>query len=176
MLIRLEDIPPEGLQVDTASDPGDPAIKGLDTQGPLTGSFYVKKVGDQILAKGKVKGSIRLGCARCLEDYWHEVDEEVVVELRPVETMKGESGDIELAGDDLNIEFFRGDSLDMGHLTAEQISLALPMKPLCSEGCHGICSVCGAVKGAEGCSCDDENVDPRWADLKGLKDAITKKD
>ena len=45
MRVRLEDIPPEGLKIETVADPADSAVAGLEMEGPLSGSFYIRKAG-----------------------------------------------------------------------------------------------------------------------------------
>jgi uncharacterized protein len=51
----------------------------------------------------------------------------------------------------------------------EQFYLALPMKPLCDSGCHGLCPECGTNLNRETCTCTHEWEDPRLAVLKTLK-------
>lgn len=174
MLVYLEDILPEGIKVEIELDPDDPALKGLDIMGPVKGSFQINKTGHQVLVRGKVKGEVQLTCARCLEDFNIEIDEKVDVELRPVIDLDRAAQERELGSDDLDVEFFRGDALDVGHLAVEQISLAIPMKPLCREDCGGICPDCGADRTTGACGCKPET-DPRWSVLKDLKDQINNK-
>jgi uncharacterized protein len=50
----------------------------------------------------------------------------------------------------------------------EQFQLALPMKPLCTEGCRGLCPECGANLNRTRCDCAPMWEDPRLAPLKGL--------
>jgi uncharacterized protein len=47
----------------------------------------------------------------------------------------------------------------------EVIFINLPMKPLCSPDCRGLCPVCGANRNKEKCFCE-EAIDPRLAVLK----------
>jgi uncharacterized protein len=82
---------------------------------------------------------------------------------------------MELGMDDLDVEFFKGDALDLGHIAAEQITLTVPMKPLCSEGCAGICSKCGAHRGKEPCQCSTVEPDSRWSELLRLKEQMEQK-
>ena len=51
----------------------------------------------------------------------------------------------------------------------EQFLLALPMKPLCSEGCKGLCTICGTNLNRGACDCKREWEDPRLAALKVLR-------
>ena len=48
--------------------------------------------------------------------------------------------------------------------------LELPLAPLCSEDCQGLCPVCGANRNTEPCDCAPV-ADPRWAALDALRDA-----
>ncbi len=169
MILKLDEIPPDGLEVEVELDPGVPGLIPLHAASPLTGILSIRKTGSQVLVRGAINGSLHQECSRCLTGYLFNVNEEFSVELRPVSFLS-DGEELELAGDDLNVEFFRGDELDLDHILAEQLSLALPMKPLCSEKCTGLCSVCGTDRRNGFCSCDETVIDPRWEALKALKD------
>jgi len=51
----------------------------------------------------------------------------------------------------------------------EQFVLSLPMKPLCSEGCKGLCPVCGTNLNRNTCDCKPVWEDPRFAALRELR-------
>lgn len=53
-------------------------------------------------------------------------------------------------------------------LAWEEFSLALPIKPLCSNECKGLCPECGSDRNTEPCSCVTKKGDPRLAALRGL--------
>jgi uncharacterized protein len=145
----------------------------MDIKGPVTGSFHIEKTGSQVLVKGSVSGEVLLKCARCLSDVVHRVEETVNIELRSIRDLERRAPEMELGPDDLNVEHFRGDTLDIPHLTAEQISLVLPMKPLCRADCGGLCPDCGAGGGE--CRCQPKAVDPRFTALQELKERMEKK-
>jgi uncharacterized protein len=50
----------------------------------------------------------------------------------------------------------------------EQFYLALPMKPLCAEGCKGLCPHCGTNLNEATCTCTNEWSDPRLEPLRAL--------
>ena len=77
-------------------------------------------------------------------------------------------GEREIAEDDLTTAFYREGMLDVIELLREQFQLALPMKPLCSEACRGLCPVCGTNLNKGQCDCTPRWEDPRLAALKGL--------
>jgi uncharacterized protein len=62
-------------------------------------------------------------------------------------------------------------------LVREAIILSLPLKPLCSEECKGLCPICGTDLNKSHCHCVIEKTDPRWDMLKGLlkKNAAVKR-
>jgi len=64
--------------------------------------------------------------------------------------------------------------LDVNGLLWEEFVLALPVKPLCTENCKGLCPECGQDLNAGGCGCSEKQLDPRMAALRGL--TIVKKD
>ena len=175
MLIHLEDILPEGIEIEVCLDPDDPALRELNAQGPVKGSFKIKKMGHLLLIRGTVSGEVLLECARCLKEFKGEVMEEVDIELRPALELEKAAHERELGSDDLDVEFFRGDALDIGHLVGEQVSLSVPMKPLCSADCGGICPHCGAERTLETCSCE-QDTDPRWSALMDLKERLNSKE
>jgi uncharacterized protein len=174
MLVHLEDIPPEGVEVELELDPDDPAVRELNPKGPVRGNLTIKKTGHQVLVRGEVSGEVKLNCARCLKGFTARIDEEVDIELRPVLDLEKAVQERELGSDDLDVEFFRGEALDIGHLVAEQISLAIPMKPLCAQDCGGLCPDCGADTAAGSCGCIPDP-DPRWSALKDLKQQLSRK-
>ena len=174
MLVHLEDILPEGIEIEVSLEPDDPAVREQDFKGLVKGSFKIKKMGQQVLVRGSVSGEILLTCARCLTEFSAGIRETVDIELRPVFDLERTAQERELGSDDLDVEFFRGDALDIGHLAVQQIYLYIPMKPLCKNDCSGICPGCGADRTLGTCRCEPDT-DPRWNALKDLKDQMNKK-
>ncbi len=172
MELFLDEIPPEGIQVDIHLDKDDPAARDLGIRESITGSLNFRKVGFQLLVRGHVAGVLRLRCSRCLKDFDLDMNEEVDIELRPFLDLERSAAEVELETDDLDVEFFRGESLNIGHLVAEQIALAIPMKPLCMETCAGICPQCGGDLQKGPCECTHEAPDGRWSGLLRLKEKM----
>ena len=46
-----------------------------------------------------------------------------------------------------------GDELDLEPLARDAVLLELPLAPLCSEDCRGLCPQCGANWNTEPCDC-----------------------
>ena len=67
-----------------------------------------------------------------------------------------------------------GDELDLEPLARDAVLLELPLAPLCTEDCRGLCPVCGANRNTETCACAVPG-DPRWSALDVLRDGGTQK-
>ncbi len=65
--------------------------------------------------------------------------------------------------------YYEDDKLELTDDIINTIALSLPMKPLCSEKCKGICPSCGTNLNREKCDCEVDDVDPRLAILKEFK-------
>ena len=76
-------------------------------------------------------------------------------------------------GDELETGWFRGDEIDLGSFVLEVVSLALPVKPLCSEDCAGLCPRCGARLAEESCGCERAGSSSPFAVLESLRDSLT---
>ncbi len=60
-----------------------------------------------------------------------------------------------------------GDQLDLEPLARDAVLLDLPLAPLCSDGCRGLCPRCGQNWNVAPCACVPER-DPRWSALDAL--------
>ena len=165
MQIRVSEIPDEGLQV---LDPGalgpiypDPAWT-LDTV-----SLLVERQGQTVAVTGSFEATAHQACGRCLEPLVARVAPDVDLQLVPPPSVR--QGETELAQDDLEVDFYQGDLLDLGSLLRSETDLALPMKPLCRPDCRGLCPVCGGNKNVTECRCDARGPDPRLAPLEALR-------
>ena len=129
----------------------------------------VHKDGEAYRASGRVSTTLELECGRCLEPFTVPVDS--AFELRyvpePVAHVDGEA-EREVAEDDLATSYYKEDAIDLGELMHEQFVLALPMKPLCSEACKGLCAQCGTNLNLATCDCRATWTDSRLAALEGL--------
>jgi uncharacterized protein len=129
-------------------------------------SYY--RSGADLFFGGRFRGDFAGSCGRCLEQYSFTLDQDFAFVLTP-ERSKAERGAEELHGSDLGLSTYSGDEIDLAPLIAEQVILALPTRPLCSEMCRGLCESCGANLNIETCDCAAKAGDPRMAIFRGLK-------
>jgi uncharacterized protein len=149
----------------TDFEPQDPDYR---VAGPVQLSMDVEKAGaDAFAVKGRATTTLELACSRCLEPFEIPVDAAFELRYVPHAENTGE-GEREIAEDDLITAYYREGMLDISELLREQFQLALPMKPLCSDACRGLCPQCGANLNRADCGCRSAWEDPRLAPLKQL--------
>jgi uncharacterized protein len=136
--------------------------------GPVRLAFDLEKDQARFRLAGRVETELELPCSRCLESFSMKVDAPFDLRYQPRTARPGE-GEHELEEDDLSTAFYDDESIDLGQLMREQFYLAMPMKPLCGEGCLGLCPMCGTNLNRGACSCTPGWTDPRLAALATLK-------
>jgi uncharacterized protein len=135
-----------------------PVVLAFDIDRQETGRYRVN---------GRLSGELELACSRCLEPFTLPVTTTFDLRYVPRTENVGE-GEQEVQEDDLTTAFYSDDRIDLGELITEQFQLALPMKPLCSDGCRGLCPQCGTNLNTGSCDCGPRWIDPRLAVLKNL--------
>ena len=110
-----------------------------------------------IILRGKVKTNLKLTGSRCLDTFIYPID--IDIEER-------------FTNDDSNLDedviFVKGDEIDITEIVENAIISSLPIKKLCKEDCKGLCQKCGCNLNHETCSCENDDVDIRFAGLKAL--------
>jgi uncharacterized protein len=136
---------------------------------PVDLRVVIYKDHDRFRLVGTVKTELELSCSRCLEPFVMPVDREFDLRYLPAGAAEpDEDEEIEVEDDDVAVTFYRDEQIDLNELLREQFYLALPMKPLCSEDCQGICPQCGTNRNTAPCDCTPQWEDPRLAALKTL--------
>lgn len=166
MKILLSDITEDGLDTEFNETIETDVIRMLS---PLKAKLRIDKVSSEILVNGSLSALVEMQCSRCLNNFTNKTDININVVYHPVEELKGEDRH-EIKDDELDTGFYRDEQLDISELLKEQLILSLPMKPLCSESCRGICFRCGKNLNIDSCECRQEEPDPRLAKLKKLLD------
>lgn len=162
MIIRVSEIEDEGLVVGNAAEfvaPFSDRSWRLDRV-----QLRVVRDGVDVVVTGRIDATVPLVCSRCLEEFRSEVHPEVDARYVP----KPGDHDVELGADDLDLDFYQHDELNLSALVETETSLALPMKPLCRPDCQGLCPVCGVNLNATRCTCERRAPDPRLAPLREL--------
>lgn len=114
------------------------------------------------------RGTFEMECSRCLGNYPLVINGE----FRAIVKEKSAQADNVAADDDL--EFFyniHDGQVDISSAFFDEIMIAIPLMPLCSETCKGIeiDGLTGVNTSQQQGSTEEKPIDPRWEALKKLK-------
>ena len=155
-----------------------PVLKEISAAGdcifsdPLDIRLGAKKMGEMVAVEGRVKTTVRMTCNRCLiefESVLHPGFTLTYTRRPPLESEPADDEEMELQAEKIGLIPFTGEEIDLLEDVQSEIVMAVPMRPVCSENCKGLCPKCGANRNKTACSCQRRTDDPRLAVLKGLK-------
>ncbi len=147
-----------------------PRSKNRDFNFPalLEVELVYYRSGSELFFWGNFRGRFTGCCGRCLENYSFILSKKFDFVLTP-DPAKLDRGAGELHADELGLSFYSTDEINLTPLIMEQVMLALPTRPLCSDDCRGLCGGCGANLNMEPCVCSAATGDPRMAFFRTLK-------
>jgi uncharacterized protein len=171
MAIKINDITPGGLRLELTEkldlfDEGtaSAAFTAILTIKPTgSGNFHIS---------GRVQSEPLLECSRCLKKFPYKIDSELDIDLAPAGSV-GTSGEHELNAGELDMEFYEGDEIEPVELIKEQLLISVPMVPLHSPDCRGLCPVCGTDLNAAECGCPRDGKEG-FGPFSALKDLFKK--
>ncbi len=131
-------------------------------------AVLTRKRGD-VRIRGALRTALNFTCSRCLREFRVPIDQSFDLSYEPLSQAPRSDEEIELKYEDMNIAFYRDGIIDVDWLVREQLVLAVPLKPVCSENCRGLCEICGTDLNLESCRCARSQLDPRLAALIDLK-------
>lgn len=148
-----------------------------EVEEPFRFELEARRVREDVVLEGSLAGRVALECSRCVKRYSHALRDEFRLVLEPAgsRTPTDPEGVASLAesglclGEDLETGWFRGPLIRLDEFFGEVIALAMPLQPLCSEECPGICPHCGADRAETQCGCVDEKIDSPFAVLAKLR-------
>lgn len=166
MKFNIRDIGPDGRRVRETFAAADVhallAEAGVSTEPTPDASLHLDLTlsregnGQTVIARGSADARFQVACSRCLGPATI-IAEEPELRLtflpppRPVATPRGEpaadedeEGGQELELEDIDTFAHDGEAIDLRPVVRELLVLAIPMAPVCSESCKGLCPTCGA--------------------------------
>lgn len=143
---------------------------------PFVAELEAYRLGQRLLFRGTVTGTVRFACSRCAEPLETRFSEPLELLLEPAQNPAlVPEGGIALDAEDFELGRYAGDELDFGPVIQEILALAWPMQPLCAEDCKGLCPVCGAVRSRQTCTCETRQTNRPFAELGRLLEESRKK-
>jgi uncharacterized protein len=166
MKLDFRQIKPEGSEFlfsELASDL-ELAAEGIEFPDPIEVAISAAKTGDEIIIQGRISSTVEMECARCLDIFEMEINPKIQFVVQLLDSTQPEFSD----DDDFVILPKTTNELDISDRVRESIILELPVKPLCYEGCRGLCPMCGINLNEAQCDCTPDKTDERWDSLKQL--------
>lgn len=168
MIIEIQKLPSKGLRVseDFNFISSDLVEENAVFLQPVHAEVEIKKIQEKIRLKGKIITKLDLICGRCLTPFLYEVNSTFDLVFFPVEKFQLKE---ELDSEDLESLFYKDEQINLKEIVLEQLNLSLPIKPLCSNECAGLCPMCGQKLKEKKCKCEVDRVDPRLSQLNLFK-------
>jgi uncharacterized protein len=177
MVIEVSKVPAKGCSIERSFSPEELSLSGdkeFSLTEPAEAKLEIKVKEGKCEIRGQVSFELELSCSRCLEPFLFGSRSSFEVFYLPRREIPNEP-DIGLTAEDLKISFYEEDELDLSGVIREQIILTLPMKPVCSPDCKGLCPICGVNLNRGSCNCQRDSVDPRLEPLKKLRARLKSK-
>lgn len=139
--------------------------------GDIQLDYSVSNTEDNATVMGTVCAPVILSCSRCLEDCRMEISADITLCIKRLN--KGEQPPVDVVDDERDTEGFiyashDENDIDISGYLHDALVLGLPLKPLCSEECRGLCQICGHNLNKGDCGCSATKTDERWHALDGL--------
>ena len=145
------------------------ALIGVTPGSPLTLTGRVESVVDGVLVTLTARFTTVGECSRCLDPITEE-SSVAVQELYRFPTTDARGRVIAEPSDDEDAEdehWVQDDLIDLEPVLRDAVVLSLPIAPVCTPDCPGLCPQCG-VRLADEPDHSHEVVDSRWAALGAL--------
>ena len=135
-------------------------VIGVPTDATIAVDLRLESVSEGVYVSGTVTAPLRGECARCLDELSDELDVEIGELFAYPDSVTDETTD------DDELPRVVGEHVDIEQTVRDAVVLALPLAPLCSDDCLGLCPECGGRRADLGPDHGHETLDPRWAALR----------
>ena len=152
-----------GYKVSEAVD-----VVGDGNSRPVEGEIKLLRTNRSILARLALQTEVELTCSRCLSTFISPLTLNFEEEYIP--TIDVVSG-VRLPAPEEPGAFTIDEhhTMDLTEAICQYAMMAIPIKPLCREGCAGLCQQCGQNLNLGQCKCPVQEIDQRWSTLTELK-------
>ena len=142
----------------------EPADIGLSEQfvQKVRVQAVIEKSNRQVFLEVRASSGGLFSCDRCLDQFVEKLEAAYTILYVTENHAPSDDGggrEIQVISPDTNY-------IDLDEDVRQYLTLAIPQKLLCSDGCKGLCLKCGVNRNRVSCSCQIEETDPRWDTLK----------
>jgi uncharacterized metal-binding protein YceD (DUF177 family) len=132
---------------------------GVPEGAPVRLRLRLESVMEGVLVTGEADVPLVGSCARCLEP----IEDSLRVDLQELFAYSGST--TEATSEEDEVRRVEGDFLDLEPMVRDAVVLALPLAPVCTDDCRGLCVDCGRRLDDLPPDHTHEVQDPRWAGL-----------
>ena len=185
----VKDLPPEGTRIacvvgreELQLEEKDPGIRDVLA---LTATIRAEEADFQV--EGELNGLLLHDCVRCLEEFAAPADVSfravykdpgsgpgpALGSRRPKRQEPGPgsragagSGTADSVREETDSYPVMEQRIELQEMLREQLILSIPMQPLCSEACQGLCQVCGQNLNVQRCGCEAVRTESPFAILQ----------
>lgn len=185
---KIVDITAEGLSLSGDLTGEELGLTDADVsiRGAVAVGLDLRGIERTIYVTGVVEGTAVRQCVRCLKDF----DDPLAFSLRVAYEREAKTTvppakrdnvpkkkmttvpEVEEKEQNDDLYHFVGDHLDLAPMLREQLILASPMHPLCSEECLGLCARCGKDLNEGPCRCGEERTGSPFQVLRTMKEKL----
>jgi uncharacterized protein len=134
---------------------------GVPEGGEVRLHLRLESVMEGVLVSGEVEVPLEGSCARCLEP----IEDTLDLDVQELYAYPGST--TESTSEEDEVRLVEGERIDLEPMVRDAVVLALPLSPVCSEDCRGLCVDCGQRLDDLPPDHTHEVTDPRWAGLAG---------
>jgi len=113
---------------------------------PIKTEIHTEIQKDEVLLRAHIQTKIQVTCARCLDAFIFEL--QTVIDA---------------------VASIRQEFINIQEEVRQAVLLALPLKPLCGNQCHGLCPQCGQNLNFHQCQCQIHVLKNPFATLKDFR-------
>ena len=172
----LQDVPPDGLHVvrevgqeDLHLEEDCPGIRDV-----LSLTAMIRAEDSEFWVEGELKGLLVHECVRCLGEFTSPANISFHARYRDPRhrrTRRKDTDTREGTRDLDAVEFYPvvKQRIALHDLLREHVILSVPMQPLCSDGCRGLCQTCGHSLNVSACGCEETTTESPFAVLRAVR-------
>jgi uncharacterized protein len=108
---------------------------------------------DNIYVKAEVFTDVEMQCGRCLEPFEEDITATFELQFTPTNNPE----EIQVKGTEDGECYYDGETFDISEGARQALVIQIPVWPLCTQTCEGLCYGCGVNLNEEHCIC--QNID-----------------
>ncbi|MFB3040419.1 MAG: DUF177 domain-containing protein [Candidatus Poribacteria bacterium] len=147
-------------------------VEDTHVGGPIYSRLQLLRTDQNVYINADFSTSVTVECRRCLESFETDIKAEMELYFSPAN--KSEKSDVSL--DETGERHYSGDIIDFSEEARQALVLEIPVWPLCSESCEGLCPQCGQNFNIAECSCHERKPEESSSPFAALANMLDTSD